>query len=79
MGINHKRLERYGSEYKWISQYLRRELSFEEMSAGLCTDICRFAKRQMTFIKKIKKQGHRMIPITSFSQLLTNAQNWLRQ
>ncbi|TLV02856.1 tRNA (adenosine(37)-N6)-dimethylallyltransferase MiaA [Dyadobacter luticola] len=47
----------YGLEYKYITQYLTGETSFDEMKTRLETEIHRFAKRQMTFFRKMEKDG----------------------
>ncbi|MBR3987337.1 MAG: tRNA (adenosine(37)-N6)-dimethylallyltransferase MiaA [Bacteroidales bacterium] len=55
-----ERLLRYGLEYKHITRYLRNECSYEEMYENLYTDIRRFSKRQMTWFRRMERQG---IPI----------------
>ncbi|KQS26608.1 tRNA (adenosine(37)-N6)-dimethylallyltransferase MiaA [Dyadobacter sp. Leaf189] len=47
----------YGLEYKYVTQYLTGELGLEEMKVKLETEIHRFAKRQMTFFRKMEKDG----------------------
>ncbi|WP_051663943.1 tRNA (adenosine(37)-N6)-dimethylallyltransferase MiaA [Dyadobacter crusticola] len=47
----------YGLEYKYVTQYLTGGLSLEEMKTKLETEIHRFAKRQMTFFRKMEKDG----------------------
>ncbi|MBU3917774.1 tRNA (adenosine(37)-N6)-dimethylallyltransferase MiaA, partial [bacterium] len=78
-GITHSRLIRYGLEYKWISKYLQKEISFEELFDKLNVEIGRFAKRQMTFIRYMKKNGHTMIPVDDYPKFLANAQKWLSE
>jgi tRNA dimethylallyltransferase len=56
-GISPEDLIYYGLEYKYITQYLTAELSYEEMKKRLETEIHRFAKRQMTFFRKMEKDG----------------------
>jgi len=51
-GVTYKRLESLGLEYRYIAQYLQRKLSKEEMLEMLETEIRRFAKRQMTWLKR---------------------------
>jgi len=50
--VSWKRLESFGLEYRYISQYLKKELSKEEMIEKLNTEIWHFAKRQNTWFKK---------------------------
>lgn len=56
-GISAEDLIYYGLEYKYVTQYLTGVLSYEEMNKRLETEIHRFAKRQMTFFRKMEKDG----------------------
>ena len=56
-GVTHQKLQYYGLEYKYISMYLLGDLSFERLLNKLETEIHRFAKRQMTFFRKMEKDG----------------------
>lgn len=49
-----QRLEDFGLEYRWINRYLENKINFQEMKENLFKDICRFAKRQKTWFKKMK-------------------------
>ena len=51
-GVTHERLEDLGLEYRFISRYLRKKISYDEMIIQLDTKICQFAKRQMTWLKR---------------------------
>lgn len=51
-GVSHERLEDLGLEYRYLSRYLRGELTYEEMIPVLETKIKQFAKRQMTWLKR---------------------------
>lgn len=62
-GVSAERMERYGLEYRWVTRYLRNELSLGEMTEKLAVEIRRYAKRQMTFIRYLQKQGHQLQPI----------------
>ena len=57
IGITHERLERLGLEYRFISYYLRGQLTRGEMVEKLNTAIHQFAKRQMTIFRNIEKNG----------------------
>ena len=59
-GITHERLERFGLEYRFISNYLEGKITREEMIEKLNTAIHQFAKRQMTFFRNIEKNGIRI-------------------
>ncbi|GAB6119281.1 tRNA (adenosine(37)-N6)-dimethylallyltransferase MiaA [Dysgonomonas termitidis] len=47
----------YGLEYKYITLYLLRELSYQEMFSQLEIAIHQFAKRQMTWFRGMEKRG----------------------
>ena len=52
-GVNSRRLEDFGLEYRWVNRYLENKIDFETMKNNLYHDICQYAKRQMTWFKKI--------------------------
>ncbi|MEZ5069843.1 MAG: tRNA (adenosine(37)-N6)-dimethylallyltransferase MiaA [Bacteroidales bacterium] len=56
-GISHEKLEYYGLEYRFVSRYLARILTYEEMVSGLNTAIHQFAKRQMTYFRGMERRG----------------------
>ena len=56
-GIPRETLEFYGLEYKFVSRYLHNELTLEELKERLLIAINQFAKRQMTFFRKMEKDG----------------------
>jgi len=56
-GLAAEQLLYYGLEYKYITQYLIGELGLNQMKTKLETEIHRFAKRQMTFFRKMEKDG----------------------
>lgn len=55
--ISPERLIRLGLEYKFITEYLLGNISFEQMKISLYKAICSFAKRQMTWFRKMEKEG----------------------
>lgn len=55
--ISPERLIRLGLEYKFITEYLTGKISFDKMKDDLYKAICAFAKRQMTWFRKIEKEG----------------------
>ena len=56
-GVDAEMLRFYGLEYKIIVSYLQHELSYKEMEEQLYNGICQYAKRQMTFFRKMEKDG----------------------
>jgi tRNA dimethylallyltransferase len=55
--ISAGRLIRLGLEYKFITEYLIGKISFEQMKNDLYKAICSFAKRQMTWFRKMEREG----------------------
>ncbi|MNY26885.1 tRNA dimethylallyltransferase [compost metagenome] len=56
-GISHAELQYYGLEYKYVSKYLLGELNYADFYKKLETEIHRYAKRQMTYFRKMEKDG----------------------
>ena len=56
-GISIDKLKFYGLEYKFIAQYVNNELNYNDMFQKLNTAIHQFAKRQMTWFRRMEKQG----------------------
>jgi len=56
-GISFERLNLFGLEYKFIGKYLSGELSYNEMYQKLNSAIHGFAKRQMTWFRKMEREG----------------------
>ncbi len=63
-GLSYDDLAYYGLEYKYISLYLQGLMPYEEFVNKLETEIHRYAKRQMTYFRKMEKDS---IPIQWFS------------
>lgn len=59
-GLTQAQLEYYGLEYKYLAKYLAGELSYEQMFAQLNTAIHQFAKRQMTWFRRMERNGHKI-------------------
>jgi tRNA dimethylallyltransferase len=56
-GITHERLAFLGLEYKFVSLYLQNKIAKEELIEQLRSAIFQFAKRQMTWFRKMEKEG----------------------
>ncbi len=56
-GVDPARLEYYGLEYKFLTQYITKKLTYDEMVVALNTAIHRFAKRQMTYFRGMERRG----------------------
>ena len=56
-GVEPERLIRYGLEYKYITLYLQNDISYSEMFEKLNIAIRQFAKRQMTWYRRMERNG----------------------
>jgi len=54
-GLSWKRMEELGLEYRYLSKYLKSEITKQEMLNKLETEIRRYAKRQKTWFKRDKE------------------------
>ena len=59
-GLGAEDLIYYGLEYKYITQYITGDLDYETMVEKLNTAIKQFAKRQMTWFRKMEREGARI-------------------
>jgi tRNA dimethylallyltransferase len=56
-GLTSEDLIYYGLEYRFVTQYLMGQLSYEEMFNLLNIAIHQFSKRQMTWFRKMERAG----------------------
>ena len=56
-GIKPEDLIYYGLEYKYLTLYLTGELKYDDMVEQLNIAIHQFAKRQMTWFRKMERDG----------------------
>ena len=56
-GISHERLQFLGLEYKFLSYYLQHKINKDELHTKLSSAIYQFSKRQMTWFRKMEKEG----------------------
>jgi len=56
-GLTAESLTYYGLEYKYITNYLQGNVSYEAMAEQLNIAIHQFAKRQMTWFRKMEHEG----------------------
>ncbi len=59
-GVKPEDLIYYGLEYKYLTLYLTKELSYREMVRQLEIAIHQFAKRQMTWFRGMERRGFRI-------------------
>ena len=60
-GIKPERLMRFGLEYRHCTRFLLGQCTEEELFRDLYTDIRRFAKRQMTWYRRMERNGVEII------------------
>jgi tRNA dimethylallyltransferase len=56
-GLNYDKLDFFGLEYRYIGAYLKGELNYNDMYQKLNSAIHKFAKRQMTWFRKMEREG----------------------
>jgi tRNA dimethylallyltransferase len=59
-GLTPDQLIYYGLEYKFLTQHIIGQITYEEMFTLLNTAIHQFAKRQMTWFRRMEKKGFRI-------------------
>jgi tRNA dimethylallyltransferase len=56
-GIHPDQLEFYGLEYRYLTQYVGGQINYNDMFQRLNSAIHQFAKRQMTWFRRMEKKG----------------------
>ena len=56
-GVSLEKLNYFGLEYKFVSQYIDGKLNYNDMFQKLNSAIHNFAKRQMTWFRKMEREG----------------------
>ena len=56
-GVSYEKLNFFGLEYKFIGLFLKGELNYNDMFQKLNSSIHNFAKRQMTWFRKMEGEG----------------------
>lgn len=56
-GVSFEKLDFFGLEYRFIGQYLKGSLNYNDMYQKLNSAIHAFAKRQMTWFRKMEREG----------------------
>jgi tRNA dimethylallyltransferase len=72
-GVSAQALVFYGLEYAWIVRYCVGEIDYSTMKSKLEVAIHQFAKRQMTWFRRMEKQGfaiHWLNPYTAVNDAL---------
>ena len=71
-GISHERLQFLGLEYQYISKYLLNEMSYDAMFLKLETAIHQYAKRQMTWFRKMEREGNKILWLDATKSIQEN-------
>jgi tRNA dimethylallyltransferase len=77
-GVKPEMLEFYGLEYKFLCRYITGKADYNEMFYSLNTAIHQFAKRQMTWFRKMEREGtviHWLDSSLSFEEKYTRVKN----
>lgn len=69
-GISYEKLNFFGLEYRYIGLYLQKKLTYNDMFQKLRGAINQFAKRQMTWFRKMEREGVSIfwLPEADFSE-----------
>ena len=59
-GLKPDDLTYYGLEYKYITNFIMGELTYDQMFTSLNIAIHQFAKRQMTWFRKMEREGFKI-------------------
>lgn len=59
-GISAEKLVFYGLEYRFVTEYLLGKMEYDEMVEKLNIAIHQFAKRQMTYFRKMERDGQKI-------------------
>lgn len=77
-GIKPEDLLYYGLEYKYVTQFVLGQISYEQMFEQLNIAIHQFAKRQMTWFRKMERSGFNIHWLSAQCQLESNIQETKR-
>ena len=56
-GISYEKFDFFGLEYKFIGRHIKGEMNYNDMYQKLNSSIHKFAKRQMTWFRKMEREG----------------------
>jgi len=60
-GLKPEQLTFYGLEYRYLTDYVTSKITYDEMFSKLNTAIHQFAKRQMTWFRRMEKRGFKIV------------------
>ena len=80
-GVKPERLMKFGLEYRHCTRYIQGLCTEDELFRDLYTDIRRFAKRQMTWFRRMERNGVAIqwiegaLPLSAKADIICNAMN----
>lgn len=76
-GVSPDKLVYYGLEYKFVANYLAGAYNYQTLQQLLGTAICQYAKRQMTFFRKMEKDGLKIHWLQNIADAENRVANYL--
>jgi tRNA dimethylallyltransferase len=67
-----ERLIHMGLEYKYITQYVQKQLTYAELETQLYNAICQYAKAQTTWLRKLVREGNNIHWLSTNNTLAYN-------
>lgn len=74
--ISHEKLEYFGLEYRFVSQYIAGELTYDDMFKKLNTAIHQYAKRQDTWFRRMERNGAQIHWLDGTGDIVEQAQEY---
>jgi len=68
-GVSHEQLQYFGLEYKFLSLFLQNKINMEQLYVQLETAIHQYAKRQMTWWRKMEREGYKINWVENKNQI----------
>ena len=84
-GVSPERLMRFGLEYRHVTRFLLGQCTREELFRDLFTDIRRFSKRQMTWFRRMERNGVDIrwidgsLPVDEKATIITDSLNKIKK
>ncbi len=81
-GVTPEQLMYYGLEYKYLALYITGDLDYETFFSKLETSIHQFAKRQMTWFRRMERQGfniHWLDGYMPMDEKMARIEKWLNE
>lgn len=78
-GLSKEKLFYYGLEYRYLSEFLHNELTYDQMYEKLLQAIRRFAKKQMTWFRRMERQEYQIHWLDATNELKVNIDHLMKQ